>query len=300
MHATSRSQRRDTELRERYGSWALITGASAGIGAQFARRLAGKGLNTILVARRQPLLDALASEIQRDHGVEATTLAVDLSEPGFLDTLDAATRELDVGLLVNNAGTTYGGAFLETDPSRHQREVHLNILAPLLLSHHLGRRMLERGRGGIIFVSSLFALQGVPNFANYAATKSYDLTLGDGLAHELGDRGIDVLTVAPGPTLTEGTERMGASTDSGPMPFRAPDLVVTATLRSLGRRSTVVPGGMNRVMTAFTARSMSRSSRTRMWAAVLKRMEMTDVVVSSPQADGPPERVDSAAAGQTP
>lgn len=275
---------RERQFRDRYGPWAVVTGASAGIGAEFARRLAGRGLNVILVARRKDRLEALAAELKRKYGVEARPLAVDLTEPTFMEAIRRGINGLQVGLLVNNAGTTIGGNFLDNDLEPQRRTVELNILAPLLLAHELGQSMRERNRGGIIFVSSLFALQGVPNFANYAATKSYNLGLAEGLAYELRRSGVDVLSVIPGPTLTEGTINMGALPDKGPMKFRAPDGVAKAALAALGKRPTVVPGAMNRVMATFSSKAMSRSGRTKMWAVTLGVMGMTGDRVSSPQA----------------
>ena len=261
-------------LRARYGPWALVTGASAGIGAEFAGQLADKGLNLILVARRAELLDALAAELRRAHGVEVRTVAVDLSESGSLDTISDAIDDLDVGLLINNAGTAVGGKLLDSNLEQQRRSVELNVLAPLALTHELGRRMRTREHGGIIFLSSPMALQGVANWANFAATKSYTLTLGEGLAYELEPQGIDVLTVLPGPTLTEGALGMGAQPDKGPMKFKPPGGVVAAALASLGKRSTVAPGRLNRLTTALMATCLSRSARTKLWTKMMAAMGM--------------------------
>jgi short-subunit dehydrogenase len=269
-------------FRVRYGPWALVTGASAGIGAEFARQLAGKGLNLILVARRAELLGALAAELARTHGVEVRTVAVDLSDHDFLDTIREAVAGLDVGLLVNNAGTAVGGGFLDSDLEQQRRSVELNVVASLALAHEFGRNMRTRGRGGIIFLSSPMAHQGVANWANFAATKSYDLTLADGLAYELAPQGIDVLTVLPGPTLTEGALNMGAQPGKGPMKYTPPDGVVAETLASLGTRSTVVPGRMNRLTSALM-KGLSRSARTKLWTKAMEAMGMASDVVSSPQ-----------------
>lgn len=275
---------RNPEFKDRYGPWALVTGASAGIGADFARQLAARDLNVILVARRSGRLEAVAAELELEFGVETRTVAVDLTEPAFLDAIRRAAGGVEVGLLVNNAGTAARGGFLDGDLELQRRMVGLNVLAPLVLAHELGRDMRARGRGGIIFVSSPIGLQGVPSFANYAATKSYNLTLGEGLAHELKQAGVDVLSALPGPTWTEGTANMGADPNKGPMKFGSPEDVVKATLAALGKRSTVVPGAMNRVMTAVSGAAMPRSARTKLWAQMLSKVAMTGDLVSSPQA----------------
>lgn len=276
------------QFRARYGPWALVTGASAGIGAEFARQLAAKGLNLILVARRAELLAVLAGELARGHGVEVRTAAVDLSDRGFLDAIREAAADADVGLLVNNAGTAVGGKLLDTDLEQQRRSAELNVLAPLALAHEIGRRIRTRGHGGIIFLSSPMALQGVANWASFAATKSYDLTLADGLAYELKPQGIDVLAVLPGPTLTEGTTNMGAKHGKGPMKFRPPEGVVAAALASLGRRSTVVPGRANRLMSALMSKGLPRSARTKLWTKMMDAMGMASATISSPQAGEDP------------
>ena len=272
------------EFKDRYGPWALVTGASAGIGAEFARQLAARDLNVILVARRTDPLETLAAQLEREFGVDTRTISVDLTEQAFMEKIRRAVGDVEVSLLVNNAGTAVRGGFLDGDLEPERRMVELNVVAPLVLAHELGREMQARGRGGIMFVSSPIGLQGVPTFTNYPATKSYNLTLAEGLAHELKQAGIDVLTVLPGPTLTEGTATMGAEANEGPMKFGPPEGVVKATLAALGKRSTVVPGAMNRVMTAFAGAAMSRSARTKMWAQMLSKVGVTGDLVSSPQA----------------
>jgi hypothetical protein len=164
------------------------------------------------------------------------------------------------------------------------------VLVPLALTHELASGMRKRGRGGIIFLSSPMAHQGVAHWANFAATKSYDLTLADGLAYELAPQGIDVLTVLPGPTLTEGAVNMGAQANKGPMKFAPPEGVVVAALAALGKRSTVVPGRMNQLMSALM-KGLSRSARTKLWTKVMDAIGMASDVVSSPQLgeEAPPQ-----------
>jgi len=242
-----------TAIKNRFGPWALVTGASSGIGEVFARRLAEIGLNLVLVARREDRLRKLAEDLQSRHSISTRVVAVDLSQEGFLPRIERATNDLEIGLLVNNAGIATAGKFLDNDLGAELALLHINNRAPLILAHHFGQGMRHRGRGGIIFVSSIVALAGVPMWTNYAASKAYDLVLAEGLAKELRHQGISVLAVCPGATLTE-------LWPSGAKPFFAmkPNAVADVALNKLGKRTTVVAGLMNKVI-AFSTRLLPRS-----------------------------------------
>ncbi len=159
----------------------MITGASAGIGSEFGRQLARHGLNVVLVARRLDRLQSLADELARDFGVETRAIAVDLSSPEPVDALLREIEGLEIGLLVNNAGVGTHGAFMENELSSELAIVDLNCRAPMALAHVLGSSMLARGRGGLIFVSSVFGFFPVPLMGAYAASKAYDLFLAEAL-----------------------------------------------------------------------------------------------------------------------
>jgi len=238
---------------EKYGPWALVTGASSGMGTEFARRLAEKGLNVVLLARREDRLRSLAVELERDYSAKTRVVAVDLTRDDLLDSIRDATDDIEVGLLVNNAGFATSGNLLDNDLSAELAMLHVNSRAPLVLSHHFGRRMREQGKGGIIFVASTVAYSGAPGWSNYAATKAFDLTLSDGIAHELRGDGVSVLTVSPGPTQTEFWQVAGGK----PLFALTPERVVRAALSNLGHRSTIVPGLINKLIvlsTRFTPR----------------------------------------------
>ena len=190
-------------FRERYGAWALIAGASDGIGEAFARASAERGLNVLLLARRAELLASLAEDIRARHGVEARSLVADLTVPDLDARVEAATRGLEVGLLVYNAGAVHGvGAFHEQPLAHAQQLVALNCTGPLLLAHRLGSAMRGRRRGGILLVTSMVALSGSAHVATYAATKAFDWVLAQSLWHELQPHGVDVLAAVVGMTKT--------------------------------------------------------------------------------------------------
>ncbi len=191
-----------------FGPWAIVTGASSGIGKEFALQLAANGLHVALVARRLPLLEDLGHQLATTYGTQYRAIGVDLTEPNFLATLEAATADLDIGLLISNAGAFLHGAFLQLDRSGLQQQmVHLNVLAHLDVSHHFGQRLAARGRGGLLLVASTAALQGTPYSAEYAAAKGFVLNLGEALHVELQKAAVHVTVLLPGaidtPMLTE-------------------------------------------------------------------------------------------------
>lgn len=178
---TVAATRADTPLRRRYGPWAVVTGASDGIGRAFAHRLAAAGLDLVLVARRGDVLHALATELSRRFGVEVQVVAADLGQPGGVAEVVDRTRTLEVGLLVAAAGFGTSGAFLDADLERERDLLQVNCWAVLELAQVFGRRFAEQGRGGLVLMSSLLAFQGVPRAAHYAATKAYVQTLAEAL-----------------------------------------------------------------------------------------------------------------------
>jgi short-subunit dehydrogenase len=226
-------------FRERYGPWALIAGASDGIGEAFARGIAERGVNVLLLARREELLSHLAEQIRAEHGVDARPLVADLTAADLDARVEAGTRGLEVGLLVYNAGAVHGvGAFHEQPLEHAQKLVALNCTGPLLLTHRLGGAMRTRGRGGIVLVTSMVALAGSAHVATYAATKAFELHLTEAIAEELRGTGVRAVAVCPGPTRTEFSLVTGGSPGRGAIPLDDAGMVVRATWRALasGRR----------------------------------------------------------------
>jgi short-subunit dehydrogenase len=230
-----------------YGPWAVVTGASSGIGEQFAHQLAAAGLNVVLVARRADRIQRIAAELVEHYGVEVDSVVLDLATPDFLEPLLAACVGKDVGLLVSNAGVGLKGPHAEISPEKLNKMLDLNCRAPMQLARSFAPRLIERGRGGFIFTGSIEARQGFPYSAAYAATKAFVQSFGESLWVEFGSQGVDVLVVNPGPTDTEALSLQGmdASSMRGLMP---PGVVAAHALAKLGRGPVTVAGRLNRVL----------------------------------------------------
>jgi short-subunit dehydrogenase len=256
----------------RYGPVALIAGASEGIGAAFARELAALGLDLVLVARRAAPLTVLADELRAAHGVDVRIVPCDLADSGGAETIAAACRGLAVGLLIYNAAAATVGRFLDIPIEDHLRTVEVNARGPVLLAHAFGGAMAQRGRGGIVLMSSLTAFQGTPLVASYGATKAFDLGLAEGLWGELRELGIDVLACCAGATLTPGYERAtprDRAAGLAPAPQQPAD-VAREALDALGRRPFVVTGRANRIASFVLRRVLTRRAAV---AAIGRQMK---------------------------
>jgi uncharacterized protein len=248
-----------------FGPWAVVTGASSGIGREFAQQLAAAGINVVLVARRLTVLQDLGAALTRRYGVDHRAVGVDLSEPGMLTPIAEATADIDVGMLVSNAGAALPGPFLDSDPQAQRTILRLNTAPHLGLSHHFAQRLALRGRGGILLVSALGATHGVPYMSNAAATKAYVASLGAGLHVELAKHGVHVTVLHPGPTRTPVIAQLGLDAGKMPIPPMKPDDCVSEALRALARnRASCIPGRINRVMAALVPPSLTRSMMARM------------------------------------
>jgi short-subunit dehydrogenase len=233
----------------RYGQTALITGASSGIGASFARRLAKEGLsNLLVVARRSERLHELKVELESAYRVNVHPIVLDLAAPGAADLLQARVDELGcaVDLLVNNAGFGLLGAFEELEPERLSAMVALNCSAVVDVARRFLPQMKARKRGAMIITASVVGAMPAPWFSVYAASKSFDLYLGEALHAEYRGSGVDVLTVLPGLTRTEFQAGLGDREYHSP--YRSAEQVVESSIRALGRKSIVVDGFFNRVL----------------------------------------------------
>ena len=255
------------DFASRYGSWALVTGSSSGIGEEFARQLAIAGLNLVLVARREKRLKKLAALLENNHGVQVRSAAVDLAADSFLPAIVSLTEDIEIGLLVNNAGFAVTGALLNNQEARELEMLYVNCRAPLILTKKFGSKMAKRRKGGIIMVSSIAGLGAMPQWTHYAATKAYSLLLGEGLAHELQKFDVDVLTLCPGSTSTEFHQVAGVHGGKS----MSPVAVVAAAIRNLGKKTTYIPGFHN-LLIASTSRFLPRRLNTRKGAFIVNHL----------------------------
>lgn len=248
-----------------YGEWAIVTGASAGIGAAFARRLAADGLGVVLVARRVERLEALADELRRTHGVKTRVVAQDLAVDGGPERVADAVRDLEVGILVNNAGFGAAGRFDRLPLARHVEMVRVNCLAVTALTHLFLPGMLERRRGALLIVASVAGYQPLGLAATYGATKAFDLMLGEALWAETRGTGVEVLVLSPGPVETE----FQAVAGEKPHPGATPESVVEDAFAALGRKPSVIAGAFNKVRT-WSVRLAPRAQVARLALGVMR------------------------------
>lgn len=236
--------RRSTDLPRRYGKWAVVTGASAGIGLEFARALAARGFNCVLCARREERLLAVARELTEMHGIDVRIAPVDLAQSNGPELLAEQVAGLEIGMLISNAGVGYTGRFEKQDVARLREMIALNCTANVVLVSRLLPSMLERRKGAVVIVGSVAGRQPIPYHAVYSATKGFDLLFGEALWVELHDRGIDVLVVQPGPTATE-FEQVAGEARTNPAADESAASVVARSLEALGRQPSVVSGWLN-------------------------------------------------------
>ncbi|MBO0680010.1 SDR family NAD(P)-dependent oxidoreductase [Mycolicibacterium sp. S2-37] len=254
---------------QRYGPWAVIAGASDGVGAAFAERVAANGVNVVLLARRQAVLDQVAGGIRDRTDVQTRTLAVDLADPDATALIAAATADLDVGLLVYCAGADpHFTPFLSQPLEAAEAMVQRNCVAPMRLCHHFAPAMVERGRGGIVVFGSGAGLAGGPNMVAYGASKAFDMVFAEALWAELHDKGVDVLGLILGktdtPALRALEHRRGqiASLDEVPPGATAVADVIDEAFDNLANGPTWIVGEDLRAATQMMG-SISRSDAVR-------------------------------------
>ena len=277
---------RETFL-SRYGPWAVVTGGAEGMGAAFAEELAGCGSSLCLVDRQADKLAATAKRLENEYGVSVRTVSGDLSVPDTVEALFRETQALDVGMVVSCAAFGQVGPFLDADESDLLRAVDVNVRVPLRLAHHYGRSLKARGRGGMVLLASDAAYHGSPFCANYAATKSFSLVLGESLWYELRSAGVDVMSFVPGPTNTPGFRRASPKLKEGQrVPgVMLPSEVAAAAIESLGAGPSALPNRRLAAETFFATRVLDRKRAvTRMGDRLSVALRPTDGRNATPRA----------------
>jgi hypothetical protein len=273
--ATPNVDQRESEMKtniskERFGPWALITGASSGIGREFARQIAASGMNVVLVARRETLLLELGAECSKQFGVEYRAAALDLSQEGFLKQLSSVTNDLDIGLVISNAGTGKPGRFLTNDNQEMAKLLRLNTLAHLEIAYHFGQKLARRGHGGILFVGAMGADKGVPYMANDAGAKAYVQSFAEALHVEWKPLGLHVTVLPPGFTDTPVIEKFGFNHKNMPVkPMKVGQCVREGLNALRDNRSLIIPGRVNRIMNAIIPARVVRRLQLSMFEKIL-------------------------------
>jgi len=254
------------------GRWALVTGASAGLGVEFARQLADRGMSLVLSARREDRLTTLATELRKRPGIEAVVLTADLGEEGEpVGLWKRASEGRTIDLLVNNAGFGAMGRYDAIPLERQTEMVRVNCIALMEMAHAALAEMRARGDGGIINVASIAAFQPVPRLATYAATKAFVLSLSESLWSENRDAGVRVVALCPGRTPTEFQGVAGTGSTRGTFGERSPEAVVAAGLSALEEgKISIVPGLENR-LASFAGRVAPRSLLTGALRSIVRR-----------------------------
>jgi hypothetical protein len=244
-------------FQQKYGPYALVAGGSYGLGAAFAESIARRGVNLVLLARDETKLNATAARLRESYDVDVIAVTVDMADFDSVKKRVGALK-IDIGLLVYDAAYAPIGRFEDVTEEQLAQVTAVNVRAPLLLAKQLSRAMIERGRGGLVFMSSLAGAQGSPNIAAYAATKAFNSILAEGLWKELKPHGVDVLACMAGAILTPGYQQ-AESSKPAPGTMKADD-VAEQTLNALerGRGPIVIPGAVNKIGRFVLTRLVSR------------------------------------------
>ena len=254
-----------------YGKWAIVAGASEGLGAAYAEELASRGLNLVLVARRSELLQTLASRLSTKYSVEIKSIVQDLSMPDAAEQVVRNITDVEIGLMIYNAAFSAIGPFLERSLDHHLKEIRTNAFTPLKLTYLIAQQLLERKRGGIVLMSSLSAFQGSAYISTYSATKAFNIVLAEGLWEEWREKGVDVLVCMSGAVSTpnyvaskpEPTGGLGDMT-------MYPEQVVQEALNALGKQPYVIPGRVNRLASFVMRHLLPRKVAVQFMGRILR------------------------------
>ena len=253
---------------------ALITGASSGIGEEFALQLAADGVDLILVARREKLLHALAERIRNEHQVNVEVLPVDLVRADAAEVITAAFPEVD--MLISNAGFGYPGDFGSQDLTMDRGLIQLNCTTPMELARFYFSKMKAASQGKILFVSSTLGFQGVPHMAQYSATKGYLINLAEALHWEGKSIGVGVSVLCPGATDTPGKDHFDVDYDKLPIKWMNVSKVAKCGLNSLGKRPIIIPGIRNHFFSCIGSGLYTRKHAQYLMKVLYAKLQMKE------------------------
>lgn len=255
-------------LKNKYGNWALVTGATSGIGAELTSQIASQGINIILVARREKELEEHSALLRNRYNIETKYISADLATDEGIKKVKMIHEE--IGLLVIAAGLEVNGAFESTPLEKELQVIQVNIIATLQLTQHFSKAMVDRKKGGILLISSLSGHMPNPYLSNYAGSKAYVLNLGASLYGELKPKGIDVSVLSPGLTNTPMVADNGIDWTKTPMQAMDPSIVAEVGLKGLGNRLLSVPGGKNKMM-AWMAKHLPLEIQAKMNESMMRK-----------------------------
>ena len=250
--------------REEHGRWALVAGASEGIGAAFAHGLAARGHDLLLVARRKEPLEALAVLLRQAHKIEVVTAAIDLGAPSVETEVAALIDGREIGVLICNAALAPQGAFVDQPLPDKLKAIEVNCRSPVVLAHLVLPTMIARRRGAIVLMSSLTAFQGSPYVSVYGATKGFNLCLAEALWSEAAPHGVKVIATCAGATRTPAYLKSMAKSAPGELD---PEQVAEETLAALASGPMIIPGAFNRFASFMMRRLMPRRSAIKLIGA---------------------------------
>ena len=258
------STKEKQRLKNKYGDWALVSGASSGIGLELATQLADAGFNLIINARSFGKLKLIEQELESKHNIQIIIVDADVSEPNGIDKIIQVSKNLNIGLLVASAGYGTSGLFIDSSLHDEINMLRVNCEALLSLTHYFSQKFAQQKRGGIILMSSLVAFQGVPYAANYAATKAYVQSLAEAIAVELKPYNVDVLAAAPGPVDSGFGQRSNMKIGKA----LKPEQIGVPILRVLGKQSNVLPGLLSKVL-VYSLRAIPRWAKIKIMQQVM-------------------------------
>ncbi len=261
------SNKEKQELKNNYGEWAIVTGATSGIGRELTLHLASAGFNLVLISRSLNDLQEFEIYLKKHESIDVRIIATDVSDESGIDKIIEGCSDLNVGLLIASAGFGTSGKFIDSDLNTEINMLRVNCEALLHLCHHFSKKFVRQKRGGIILLSSMLAFQGTPYSANYGATKAYVLALAEALAIELKPHGVDVLAAVPGPVES----RFSARANMKMSMFMKPAQVGLPILRALGCKSVILPGFLTKFL-VYSLRFLPRQVRVKIMGVIMGGM----------------------------
>lgn len=261
------SDKEKKRLKDKYGEWALVTGATSGIGKELASLVASSGINVMINARNENDLNNFAAHLQFLYKIHVMVIAADMATEEGINKVISKSQKLSVGLLIVSAGFGTSGNFIDGSIHSEINMLKVNCEALLTLTHYYSQQFVLQKRGGIILMSSMVAFQGTPYSANYAATKAYVQTLAEGLAIELKPHGVDVLAAAPGPVESGFSQRANMKMSMSLKPSQ----VGIPILKALGRKTTVLPGLLTKIL-VYALRTVPRWGKIKIMEKVMGGM----------------------------